>query len=129
MAFESSGRNCPNCGASLTDLEISSIESGSVVRCSSCSHMVTKEGSYPAGATTAPTSSGTYTPAWERGPQRSSGGGGGGMGQCIFFIGIVLLALGLLSWIIYIPIFSSFFFGEIGGALLMYIGWQKMKND
>ncbi|MGY5862708.1 MAG: hypothetical protein RTU09_10100 [Candidatus Thorarchaeota archaeon] len=46
------------------------------------------------------------------------------MNTTFLVIGIILLALGLLSWIIYIPIFSDFWIGEVGGLFLIYLGWK-----
>ena len=42
------------------------------------------------------------------------------MNTSLLVIGIILLAIAGLSWIIYIPIFSDFWIGEVGGLFLLY---------
>ncbi len=44
------------------------------------------------------------------------------LGKIVILVGFILLVIGLLSWTIYIPIFSDTFLGEVGGLVLIYIG-------
>jgi uncharacterized membrane protein len=39
-------------------------------------------------------------------------------------IGVILLIVALMSWIVYIPIFSDFFIGEILGIIFLYKGFR-----
>ena len=42
--------------------------------------------------------------------------------------GVVLLLIGLLSWVVYIPVFSWFYVGEIGGIALICSGIRVAKD-
>jgi hypothetical protein len=126
MAFETSGRSCPNCGTQLNEFEINEIEEGTVVRCRSCSYIITREGVYPSGVGPGPTTSGTYPPPLQQGSRTQQGGFSP---MVIFFIGFAILSIGLYSWIFYIPLFSEFFFGEIIGGIALIIGLRGLWNE
>ncbi|MFW9848917.1 MAG: hypothetical protein ACFFF4_07235 [Candidatus Thorarchaeota archaeon] len=127
MTFESTGRtSCPNCGTQLTELEISSIQNGSIVKCRGCSYIISSEGAYPGGTSDGsmvrdPYSTSTAPGQWtqQRGTKPTT----------IFFIGLVILSLGLYSWIFYIPLFSEFYFGELIGGIAVLIGLRGIWSQ
>ena len=45
-----------------------------------------------------------------------------GEGITMVIVGSILLFLGIISWFIYIPVFSWFFIGEIAGTILIIVG-------
>ena len=50
-------------------------------------------------------------------------------GMMLVFAGIILLMFGLMSWAVYIPVFSQSLLGEIGGSVLICIGMGKMNRE
>lgn len=51
-----------------------------------------------------------------------------GAGITMVIIGAILFFIGILSWIIYIPVFSWWYFGEIGGIVLIIIGARAISR-
>ncbi|MBN2228331.1 MAG: ThuA domain-containing protein [Candidatus Thorarchaeota archaeon] len=51
------------------------------------------------------------------------------MGFVILIAGIGLSLLGLISWVIYIPVFSESWLGEIGGFTAIIVGLVLIRND
>ena len=49
-------------------------------------------------------------------------------GNIVLVIGIILLSLGLLSWVVHIPLFSETLLGEVIGFLLLIVGYSISKS-
>jgi hypothetical protein len=50
------------------------------------------------------------------------------VGLVVFLGGLGILSLGLLSWVIYIPVFSESWLGEILGPIAIVIGWVLVTD-
>ena len=50
------------------------------------------------------------------------------LGIVMVILGIILFAVAIASWIIWIPILSNSFYGEIGGVLLIVFGYLRLKD-
>ncbi len=48
------------------------------------------------------------------------------LGIILIVLGIFELILGILSWNLPIPVFSSFYFGELIGIVFIFIGFKRI---
>ncbi len=125
MSDYSSELNCPFCATILTGQEIDFIERGATVRCRECGTLLTKEQFESTGPdliVTPIAPQGSITPGYQAPPRRGSG-------ALIFFIGLVVLSLGLYSWVFYIPLFNDFFYGEILGPIVVVKGLSDLRKE
>ncbi len=125
MAYDSSELNCPYCATMLTGQEIDFIQRGTSVRCRGCGSLLTHNSFEPTGGTLidlpiSPQSSTSYR--YQQPPRRR-------VGALIFFLGFIILSLGLYSWVYYIPIFNEFIFGEIFGAIAVVKGIYDLRKE
>lgn len=125
MSNYSSELSCPYCGTRLTGQEIDFIQRGTTVRCRECGTLLTKDRFESTGGALIdlPISpQGSISPGYQPPPRR-------GTGAIIFFIGFIILSLGLYSWVFYIPIFNEFIYGEIIGAIAVVKGLSDLRKE
>lgn len=126
MTYYSSELGCPYCGTQLTGQEVEYLRGGTSVRCRECGTILTKDSFQITGPglTETPVSpQRSYSPRYQPPPQRR------GYGALIFFIGFIVLSLGLYSWFFYIPIFSSVWYGELLGAIAVVKGLSDLRKE
>ena len=125
MAYESSEQTCPYCRTQLTRQEIEYLQGGTSVGCRGCGAFLSPHSFGSTGGELIDRPVSQQTPArprWQPPPRR-------GNGALIFFIGFVIMSLGLYSWIYYIPIFDLTIFGEILGAGIVVKGLSDLRKE
>ena len=125
MSNYSSELSCPYCGTRLTGQETDFIQRGTTVRCRECGTLLTKDRFESTGGVLIdiPISpQGSISPGYRPPPRR-------GAGAIFFFIGFIILSLGLYSWVFYIPIFNEFIYGEILGAVAVVKGLSDLRKE
>lgn len=125
MSDYSAELNCPFCGIQLNGYEIEYIQKGTSVRCTGCGTILSKDTfqsteEYLIERPISP--QGLISPKYQTPPRRRSG-------ALVFFIGFIILSLGLYSWVFYIPIFNEFIFGEILGAIAVVKGIVDLRTE
>jgi len=126
MTYYSSELNCPFCGTILTGQEIEFIQRDVSVRCRGCGTILTKEKFQSTGPNLIETPippQGLISPSYQPPPRKR------GSGAIIFFIGFIVLSLGLYSWIFYIPIFDWTYYGELLGAIAVVKGLSDLRKE
>ncbi len=125
MSYDSSELICPYCHTKLTGQETDFIQRGTTVRCRECGTLLTKDMLESTGGALIdlPISpQGSISPGYQPPPRR-------GAGAIFFFIGFIILSLGLYSWVFYIPIFNEFIYGEILGAVAVVKGLSDLRKE
>jgi len=125
MAYGSSELNCPYCGTPLTGQEIEYIRGGTSVGCRKCGTFISQNsfGSTEGDLVERPISpQPSYQSRYQ--PPRQKGNG-----ALFFWVGFIVMSLGLYSWIFPIPIFELTYFGELLGAVAVVKGLSDLKKE
>lgn len=125
MAYGSSEWNCPYCRTKLSGHEIEYIQGGTSVACRGCGAFLSSHsfGSTDGALIDRPISpQPSYPPRYQ--PPRKKGNG-----ALFFWVGFIVMSLGLYSWIFPIPIFELTYYGELFGAIAVVKGLFDLKKE
>ncbi|MGY5854899.1 MAG: hypothetical protein RTU92_15125 [Candidatus Thorarchaeota archaeon] len=116
--------SCPFCGTRLSVQEVEYINSNVSVRCRECGSLLSRDQfeSVSDSSEVPIYPQRSFSPRYQS-PSRSN------TGAFVFFIGFIVLSLGLYSWFFYIPIFDTTYLGEILGAAAVLYGLAAIRKE